>query len=93
MLPTYYNEESAGEISLYDKWVEESSYKDLIFAEDTDYFIECDIPDYNEYHIWFARTKEGGWFSTNIQSGWQGGVLDVTKELTEKLNNPIKEWN
>lgn len=82
----YHDEEPVGEMSLYDKWIEESSYKDWIFAEDTDYFIECDIPDYDENRIWFTRTKEGGWFSLDIQSGWQGGILDVTNELTEKLN-------
>lgn len=69
---------------LYDVWLEETVLTDWIFAEDTDYLVECDIPDYDENHIWFARTKEGGWFSMNIQSGWQGGLLDVTNKLTEK---------
>ena len=51
----------------------------------TDYFIGCVIEEYDENEIWFARTKEGGWFSLDIQSDWQGGVLDVDGELKKIL--------
>ena len=49
------------------------------------YFIGCIIEEYDENEIWFARTKEGGWFSLDIQSDWQGGVLDVDGELKKIL--------
>ncbi len=71
---------------LYDVWLEESCFTSWIFAKDTDYLIECAIPEYDVNHIWFARTKEGDWFSMSIQSNWQRGILDVTNKLTEKLN-------
>ena len=32
--------------------------------------------------------KNGGWFSLDIQSGWQGGVLDIDGE---KWNNTMKD--
>lgn len=50
---------------------------DWIFAKTTDYFVECKIPKYDDNTIWFARTKNGGWFSMDIQNCWQSGELDV----------------
>lgn len=47
----------------------------------SDVFIECSIPKYDENHIWFARTQDGGFFSIDIQSNWQGGRLDVDGRL------------
>lgn len=80
-LSTYYNKELDNiytfEKSLYDIWQDEVKNTSWIFAEDTDCFVECSIPDYDEYLIWFARTKTGGWFSIDIQSNWQGGSLKV----------------
>jgi len=69
---------------------------DWIYAKDengkyvTDVYIECNIPKYDDNHIWFARTKDGGFFSLDIQSGWQGGILDVDGRLEgyiESLND------
>ena len=34
-----------------------------IWNGDTDYFIGCYIPEYDDNLIWFARTKYGTWFS------------------------------
>ena len=56
-----------------------------LFAEETDYFIEASIPKYDKDNIWFARTKDGGWFSMDIQNFWQGGRLDVDGSLTKIL--------
>lgn len=47
----------------------------------SDVFIECNIPKYDDNHIWFARTQDGGFFSIDIQSSWQGGRLDVDGRL------------
>jgi len=55
---------------------------DWIWNGYTDYFIGCYIPRYDDNIIWFARTKEGKWFSMDIQSWWQGGLLDVSNKLT-----------
>lgn len=52
-----------------------------LYAEETDFFVECEIPEYDENPIWFARTVDGGWFSMNIQSSWQSGRLDVDGKL------------
>lgn len=76
-------EDIVGEVSLYDFWKEELEYHDWLFATETDYFVKCSIPRYDEYPIWFVRMTDGNWFSMDIQSGWQGGKLDVTGELTK----------
>ena len=54
---------------------------DWIWNGDTDYFIGCYIPEYDDHLIWFARTKYGTWFSMDIQSNWQGGLLDVNRDI------------
>lgn len=64
----------------------ESKAYGWIFGKTTDCFIGCDIPNYDENEIWFARTKGGEWFSLDIQSCWQGGLLDVDSELKKELD-------
>ncbi len=59
-------------------------------ADSTDYFVACSIPEYDEDTIWFVRTRRGGWYSMNIQSAWQGGVLDVDGRLTEYMEGLCK---
>ncbi len=62
---------------------------DFLFANDTDFFIECSCPNYDkENNLWFVRTKEGTWFSMNIQNSWQSGYLDVDAEI---FNNIIEK--
>lgn len=64
--------------SLYDHWKEEAvPNHDWLYAEDTDFFVEASCPRYDENNLWFVRTKDGGWFSMDIQSSWQGGSLDI----------------
>ena len=77
------------EVSLYDHWHDnEMPNHDWLYETETDYFVECSCPCYDEYNLWFVRTKQGGWFSMDVQSWWQGGYLDVTGE---KYNNIIQD--
>lgn len=85
------NEEPIGETSLYTVWKENVEEYHWVFATETDCFIECSIPKYDDYPIWFARMKNGNWFSLNIQSTWQGGLLDIDNHLTEELEEWMKE--
>lgn len=79
-------------VSLYDYWLQnEMPMYDWLYSEDTDYFVECSCPKYDEYNLWFVRTKDGGWFSMNIQNGWQSGRLDVNGEVFNNVINYIKE--
>ena len=73
------------EISLYDIWKKEVKTHDWLFAEDTDAFIEISCPKYDENNLWAVRTKNGGWFTMDIQSSWQGGTIDVTGEVFESV--------
>lgn len=90
--------------TLYDIWKDESSNCDFLFAKDTDYFVEVSCPSYDENNLWAVRTKDGGWFTLDVQSSWQGGRVDVTGEIfdnvvefwtkegeTEKVNGYLKE--
>lgn len=48
-----------------------------LYAEETDYFIKCEIEGYDENPIWFVRTINDEWFSMNVTNSWQSGILDV----------------
>lgn len=63
----------------------ESKTHDWIWDKTTDYIIACDIKDYDNNLIWFARTVDGGWFSMDVDKSWQGGRLDVDGELEDYL--------
>lgn len=78
------------ETTLYDIWKREVLEHDWLYAEDTDVFVKCDIPEYDKDPIYFARTKDGGWFSMDVTSWWQGGRLDVDGKRYESL---IKYYN
>ncbi len=87
----YKDEQPVGKKSLNDVWIEEVKHCDWVFATDTDYFIECSIPRYDENNIWFARMLDGNWFSMDIQCFWQGGKLDVDNHLTEMMEEAYRE--
>ena len=75
--------------TLIDCWLKEKDCNNWIYAPITDYFVEVSCPKYDKYNLWFARAKDGGWFSLDIQSDWQGGRLDVTGEIYDDI---IKYW-
>ena len=62
-----------------------------LYAEETDYFIKCYIPEYDENDIWFVRDVHGGWFSMNTVRSWMTGQLDITGKLYEQLKNDCDE--
>lgn len=85
------------EMSIVERWKQEieDSTPGLKcnFAEDTDVFIICSIPTFDDYDIVFART-EGGYFrSMDIQCFWQTGVLDISWEASRSLISFIEESN
>lgn len=80
-----YNIDTFADKSLYNIWKDEVAYCDWLYAPETDYFIECSCPNYDENNLWFVRTKYGGWFSLNIQSWWQGGTLDVDSSIYNNI--------
>lgn len=60
-----------------------------LYAEETDYFIKCSIPEYDENDVWFVRTVNGGWFSLDTNSWWMSGELDIDGQL---FNNMMKDY-
>lgn len=77
------------DMSLEDIWKDEVLQHDWLYATETDYFIEASCPVYDDNNLWFARTKQGGWFSMDIQSWWQSGELDVDEKIFEDI---IEFW-
>ncbi len=73
------------EMPLYDIWSIEVMGHPWIYAPETDYIIKCSIPNYDNDPIYFIRTRDGGWFSIDITSGWQAGRLDIDGKLFENL--------
>ena len=88
--PRDYDEETGQNVfvnmSLLDIWIEEKTYTDWIFAKNTDYIVKASIPSYDDDPIYFARTKDGGWFSMDVTNWWQGGRLDIDGKLYEGMN-------
>lgn len=58
-----------------------------LYDEETDYFVKCSIPEYDENDIWFVRTINGGWFSLNTVNTWMAGRLDVSGKLFDMLED------
>jgi len=70
---------------LIEIWRNEVKRHDFLFSKETDYFVRCSVPKYDNNDLWFVRTKDGGWFSMDIQSWWQGGRLDVSGEIYQEI--------
>ena len=66
------------------------------YAEETDFFVECSIPEYDENTIWFVRHVSGGWFSMDIQQGWMSGKLMPVEfnadEYFRKEAEDLEKW-
>lgn len=85
-VPNEYIDDIMDTISLYEHWHDdEMPNHNWLFETETDYFIECSCPEYDEHNLWFVRTKDGGWFSIDIQSGWQSGRLDIDGEIYNEI--------
>ena len=88
------------EMSVYDIWLEQADECDWVYAKETDVFVRCFIPGYDDNDIWFVRTKQGGWFSIDCQSGWQSGYLDVDDDYYDDTDDTwfptwkegVNEW-
>jgi hypothetical protein len=56
-----------------------------IYADETDFFIGCKIPNYeDDYLVWFVRDKFGGWTSLEIENYWEVGDLDIDGKMTKE---------
>lgn len=72
-------------MSLLDIWVDEKESCDWLYAPVTDYIVKANITEYDKDPIYFARTKDGGWFSMDVTNWWQSGELDIDGRLYEYL--------
>ncbi len=77
------------EMDLKSIWEIERDDHDWLYANETDVFIEASCPKFDKDNLWFVRTKEGGFFSMDIQNSWQGGELDTEETI---FKNVIKSW-
>lgn len=80
-------------ISLYEVWKIELEYHDYLFDEDNDCFVNISCPTYDEQSLWAVRTKNGGFFTMDIDHFWQGGRIDVTGEIFADVVNDWENWH
>ncbi len=71
--------------TLWDVWKEQVKLCSWIYSRTSDRFVEALCPVYDDNPIWFVRTRRGSWFSLDIQSSWQGGILDVDSEIWNRV--------
>lgn len=63
------------------------------YAEETDYFVKCSIPEYDKNDVWFVRHVDGGWFSIETVQFWMSGKLMPIEFNAEKyFEQQLKEW-
>lgn len=94
----YWNEEDdvSVALTLYDIWTKNKEQCPWLYAGDTPYFIVCSCPKYDNHLLYFAKTKDGTWFSMNVQTWWQSGLLDheerklkrIIEDLEDTINHP-----
>lgn len=78
---------------LYYSWQRETICTHNLYANSTDYFVECSIPKYDDGFVYFVRDKNDDWFSIDYPHGWMSGLLDVDGEYGRKNNvPPVNEW-
>ena len=80
------------DMSLYQIWEDEKVERPWFYADKTDCFVEISCPKYDENLLYCVRTKNGGFFSINIQSFWQGGRLDVDGKIFEEVIENMEEF-
>lgn len=66
---------------LYDIWEWNKEQYDWIFSDNTDYIIKAHINDEIANPNYYARMKNGSWFSMTVLNSMQGGWLDVNFEV------------
>lgn len=78
---------------LYCRWKSEIVGTADLYANLTDYFVECSIPKYEDGFVYFVRDKNDGWFSIDYPHAWTSGLLDVDGEYGRKNDvPPVDEW-
>jgi len=65
----------------FNKWKEQTSNCDWLFAKETDYFVKTENGEAGD--AVFVRTIDGGWFS--IGDFLNSGRLDIDDSLTNRL--------
>lgn len=80
---------------IIDTWHRERTDHHWLYNKDeeTDCFIEISVPEYDEYNLWAVRTKWGYFFTMDIQSSWQGGVLDVDNSHFNEFKQNLEWYN
>ena len=79
-------------IDLYKHWHEnQMPNHNWLYNINTDYFIEISCPTFDKNNLWAVRTKDGGWFTMDIESFWQSGRIDVTEEIFKNVIQYIKD--
>lgn len=55
-----------------------------LYSTTTDYFIKA-TSDFDDYPLYFVRTKDGGWFSIDYPNTWMSARLDIDGSLYNSI--------
>jgi hypothetical protein len=89
---SYYWSHDDGEtvaLTLKEIWERNKLECNWLYADETPYFVVVSCPKYDDNLLYCAKTKDGQWFSMDVKTWWQSGLLDVGEK---KLNALIEEY-
>lgn len=78
-------------LTLYDIWAKNKEQCPWLYADDTPYFIVCSCPKYDNHNLYFAKTKDDTWFSMDVQTWWQTGLLDHEERKLKRIIEDLED--
>jgi hypothetical protein len=96
---SYYWSHDNGEtvaLTLKEIWERNKAECNWLYADETPYFIVISCPKYDDNLLYCAKTKDGLWFSMDVKTWWQSGLLDheekklkrIIEDLEDTINHP-----
>lgn len=78
-------------LTLYDIWIKNKEQCPWLYADDTPYFIVCSCPKYDNNNLYFVKTKDDTWFSIDVQTWWQTGLLDHEERKLKRIIEDLED--
>jgi hypothetical protein len=78
-------------LTLYDIWTKNKEQCPWLYADDTPYFIVCSCPKFDNHNLYFVKTKDDTWFSMDVQTWWQTGLLDHEERKLKRIIEDLED--
>lgn len=86
------DDEDEVKLSLVEIWEKNKEQSDWLYNEETPYFIVCSCPQFDENLLYFCQTKDGDWFSMDVETWWQSGLLDIDGQTYKNVIDNMMEY-